>query len=753
MTIKPLKLDKQFGLFEWGVISSRPLVEHYCGYTGEYTPTLEGDSVVLEQVEKAIEQKCFSPDAINNPIGSYSIPLSRDLILLMYQSFVERLGISRTMTDSNTVFEQAMNAEKPLTCEAYSSWSFPDFGGCEKCFISNKEMRKRSGGINQARIDGNTFREFMRLLYKFLNDAKKNDVLYPITPVVGVNNFPDANLMNPFRNINWFTNLNPFGDANTEIEQRWSDFKTQILGFANCGTQEIKGSWVGDITLSQGVEQLDIEEKDIEHIKQNSIIADIINEIFKNAGFSNNDNPIERFLELVKQEASTAQNDISGEYLNYADSLSKNTIRYHLPTYGYGWTVLGAFGQNVVRYPIEGFVFSNHKVDAERRIGIRFVEIETCDCGNVDFATQLGNKLFTLDSYYDCKRFDDYNVGRNYTTAYAQVDGYGGAMPVIYLNRRFIVNDFNILKRLFDEAPTNCVTDCRFVDYDVLKNEQAIVETFDYGLIEGEISFSLEAEWTNKDGNDVLLRSNRFVNRYPAQGVFGNMYKTFLRDVNVLYPIHRCVDELEGSGSDYYSYPYASLYFRPNVNTDNAKCWLEQDAQKVANESYGWVLEHRGKYVSTGLYTYYCTVREGGEDIPNGVVTVNNFPVTETDVFGSGDNSLLSVKPWYCFLGDMGEEGTIGVLQVKLKSTNNGFPIPVEALMRYKYQGVGYTGWEPLYKNGDGEYEIGYSQHFMTFRAFKGHYEPYAQTEKNRISFGSPFGIIRWNYQAAQGVI
>lgn len=791
MTIKPIKLDKQFGLFEWGVISSRPIVEDYCDYTGEYSPRFEGDTVILEQAEKCISQKCFYPDAINSksftipemdknchgeggfepkeisvqavePIISYNIPITRDLILLMYQAFVERLGISRSMTDSYTVFEEAMRKEKSLNCVGFDSWAFPDMGGSEKCYVEKREMRRRAGGINQARVDGKTFREFMRLLYKFLNEAKKNDVLYPITPVVGTNNFPDANKLNPFRNINWWTNLNPFGDRYVDIEQRWSNFKTQILGFASCGTQEIKGSWAGDITLSKGMESLGIEEKDIGHIKQNSIIADIINEVFKNASFHNcnsyyNDNPVERFLELVKQEESTAQNDISGEYINYADSLSRNTIRYHLPTYGYGWTILGAFGQNVVRYPIDSFTFRNRKVNAERRIGYEFIEIPNCGCGIAGFAMQLGDKFFTIRNAYDCQVFDAYNVTRDYTTAYAQVDGYGGAMPVIYFTEKFNINDRIILDRMFEEAMENstCAENCVIIDYSSLLSERAVCAVYYHSLVGGELSFSLDAEWTNKydDSNDVRLNSNRFVNRYPAQGVFGNMYKPFLRDVNVLYPLHRCVDELAGCGSGYYSYPFTSLYFRPNVNTENVKCWLEQDAQKVATESYDWILDHRGKYVSTGIYTYFCTVRDGGADLPNGVVTVNRFPITETDVFGSGDNSLLSVKSWDCFMGQIAVEGTVEVLQIKLKRVNgSGFPIPVEALTRERYSGVDFLSWNPIEVDNN-EYSVGWSQYIKTYRVFKGHYEPYAQMEINRISLGSPFGIVRWNYQAAKGVV
>lgn len=824
MKLTVQKLDTQFGLFPWHA-GMKSRVREYCDDCGAPTNphTQETECQIcftderMQDICGCAVGGCFRPDdafcasnAVGKVIGHATTLFgdktarekvylyTRKRVLAFYQEFVARLGISRALTCDcfDRIVGDGLGDKAECVC-----WAFPD--GVGKNSLSSSLQRHLSGVVLSKIADGKFYRSLVRDLVQFVNRSPIHKNLYPITPLGDClcHRLPCSCLLKDaaFTDCGWFCNeafrfMDNGGKCNI---QRFYKFLNRLGIATDCGRQ-VYDNWLADLSMRKVVPELGIcQQKYIECVCRCDCGCAMPPFAQQDRGVLFND-----FLDRLAGEwcgvaqcnmdyaklthqcgtMATEIADISGQFGGYQDDFkryynsrmmeelkSSRSLKFHAPVFGYANTILGGFGQNMVFYPEREFGLRVDGITARRKL--------------VATARYIGEGCrpfgYCIDHSSFCWAFDVWEEDRAVyptsdiapcVTVGATVSGYGAALPWvggdIYLgflcdeHHQFDCGEYMLCDLLNEDIQcSGRLWGCnRWIGYQQMNS------------VEGGLEFQLEAQWMRRLCNCsscsdkcLCLPVGCWCDNYPSKMVLASAYRQFVRDVRLYFQLADRQQQWYDCG-DYEGVHELRGVSCISVGVPDTDCgrdehWLKKFVQKEMTRLYKFCLL-RLAYRTAGFWHHSCQ-RAAGE-LPEGVVRVRKFPVTECDIFCKGNASLLDNRPVECWLNELNDPDKIFTCGYIARKIVFGVPAgepwwnvaPVGAWFQ-TLDGSSSCWYQDLqeerfkvgscsrYREVRG-WRIGYRQDFGDFHSVYGRWEPYYMPVRHHITKRGQFGLVNW---------
>lgn len=729
---------------------------------------------------------------------------TRKMVLAFYQEFVARLGISRTLT--NDYFDRML--EQGLRCKLVDcgEWVFPDGVGRA---LGDALARHLSGVVLSPVRDGKLYREMLKDVIQFVNRSPVHRNLYPITPLgeCVCHRLPCSTMHDALcGDDSWFCNEAVMFQANCGKcnSKRFVKFLRRLgvdIDAEGKCTRRIYDNWLADLSLRVPIPQIgvcyntnycdcikpcDCGIVPISAKDRGILFNDFIDKLAK--GWCGVDECHLCYARLTHQCGTMFPSigDISGQFGamwndrkthyngNEMSGLrSGHSTKFHAPLFGYANTVLGGFGQNVAFYPEREFGLRVGRMNAKRTI-VAAPRYMGCGCRPIGYCIDNSGYCWAFCVAEQEKYANRSSEVAPCVTVGATVHGYGAAQPWIggSIHLGFLCDPLS--------HPFDCgeYTLCDLLHADIqcsgrLWGCNRWIGYQDMNGVEGSLSFELEASWmclncdSEADDYDcICMPVGCWCDNYPARSVLARSYKAFVRDLNLILQLadrqerwHDC-GEFEGV-HDVRAFGRIPVG-RPDTDCGRAEHWFKAFVRGYMTQLYSYLLA-RVAYRTAGFYHHSCQ-RSAGE-LPDTVVTVKKFPVTEEDVFGKGNASLLDSRPTSCWLAELNDPNNIyteGYIARKIV-----FGIPWWSTSRVDIQPIG-AWYQDI--NGEGGcwygdltketfkigsacgsqrevsgWEIGYRQILGDFHSVYRRWEPYYMPVRHHITKLAQFGIVNWN--------
>lgn len=826
MTLSFERLDSTFGLMPWGRWAERRpsggRTVCTCGSVVALDPVWGQCSycVRLEPMDDCAGNVC----ATINPDGSVTFGCeidasvlgcgaslkmtkkTRRLVVAFYQAIVERLVVSRmTSYDSNDCMLAHYYGgvcvdfdRSPLKCLDELCGFNDDAGGYGWPLMGYG--RKSAGAICGKISDGAYAHAAMKAVTAILKNPKtlstyEDSVIFPPTPTRRVDGHLPAFGGSVFDTGAWFNR----GDIScavfraapcTCLAGKVEALERRVMPRLGAGDfkDSHTDSWLSDLTMRKPSTAIGIDYLDAQRVAP--LFREIL-EAINASGFGLDAYEINGIIEaFISKSIRTDAGDASGDFAatgddkcvtaTFAERLGEHNccgIVSSKPSsvaLGHMATVLGSFGQNVVRYGLHdcGIQFKRQRVRGSRTVGYS-ATVGVIRCGGQVFdvcatgynpCTEVMSAGFEVCGISKSANFQ--NVKSCSIGIGATVEGYGGALP-------WFGGDI-ILYPGPDSSCSWLCKECRCVPISELiggcdyywrlrhtlprhSGGQEITFCFSWNCADYRCRYPLVCTCRE------CYYGVRYSTLYPSRSVLQTKLIEFLRDVNVYYLIEDSAYKLLSGGVEQRGFQHAHI-----SNDEMRRIVTANSAERPTHYlscSFLDVLRKADQYVkgdtrilSTG-YSQIRHYRSRGDELP-GVIHPTTFPITREMIF-EGDKALIDSRDEDELTAEINKDcnvftcgcwpvavrfgaycGQICAVAVRNLRTGRIYEIsPQEVTFRCSSWGREYRGWRVGFKRFIGNFGVEY-----------GKWEPYTLATHHNIRAGQAFGVVRWDYKVMKRV-